>query len=86
MSEAAAPADEAGLIAAVGAAFASGTPLEVVGNGSKRGLLRPVQAARGISAANLRGVSLYSPQELVLSAGAGTPLADIEATVAARGQ
>jgi len=86
MSAALAPADEAELIAAVTAAHDSGTPLEILGNGSKRGLLRPVQAARGLSAARLSGISFYSPQELVLSAQAGTPLARIEAAVAERGQ
>jgi glycolate oxidase FAD binding subunit len=81
-----APTDEAGLIAAVTAAFEAGTPLEVLGNGSKRGLLRPVQAAQNLSTAQLAGITFYSPQELVLSAQAGTKLADIEAHIAERGQ
>jgi glycolate oxidase FAD binding subunit len=81
-----APAEEAGIVAAVAEAFAAGTPLEVVGAGSKRGLLRPVQAARTLSARALTGITLYSPQELVISARAGTPLAEIEAAVAERGQ
>jgi glycolate oxidase FAD binding subunit len=82
----AAPADEAGIIAAVAEAYAGGTPLEIVGNGSKRGLLRPVQAARTLSTAALSGITLYSPQELVLSAKAGTPISEIAAAVAERGQ
>ncbi len=86
MTAAVAPTDEAELISAVAAAFESSTPLEVLGNGSKRGLLRPVQAARSLSTTALTGISLYSPQELVLSAHAGTPLATIEAAVAERGQ
>ena len=86
MTEQMTPADEAGLILAVTAAYESGTPLEILGNGSKRGLLRPVQAARTLSASALRGISLYSPQELILSAGAGTTLAEIEAKVAERGK
>jgi glycolate oxidase FAD binding subunit len=86
MSEALAPADEAGIVAAILAAHDSGTPLEIRGNGSKAGLLRPVQAAGTLSAAALNGITLYSPTELVLSAKAGTPLADIATTVAGRGQ
>jgi len=86
MSGAVAPGDEAGLIAAVAEAFGSGTPLEVVGNGGKRGLLRPVQAARTLSTGRMSGISFYSPQELVLSARAGTPLSTIAATIAERGQ
>jgi len=86
MSEAVAPADEAGIVAAIMTAHDGGTPLEIRGNGSKAGMLRPVQAARTLSAAALRGITLYSPQELVLSAKAGTPLSDIAAAVAERGQ
>ena len=41
-----APADEAGVAAAVAAAHAAREPLAIEGNGSKHGLLRPVQAAR----------------------------------------
>ena len=86
MSGTAAPADEAGIVAAVAAAHAAATPLEITGRGSKRGMLRPVQAALGLSVADHAGITLYSPQELVLGAKAGTQMAEITATVAARGQ
>ena len=56
----------------VAAAVASGEPLAVEGTGSKRGLGRPVQAARTLSLAALTGVTLYEPDELVLSARAGS--------------
>jgi glycolate oxidase FAD binding subunit len=58
----------------------------VCGRGTKSGMLRPVQAARSLSTRNLSGVTLYSPQELIISARAGTPLTEIEAVVAERGQ
>jgi len=61
-------------------------PLLVFGNGTKSGMLRPVQAARSLSTRNHTGITLYSPQELVISARAGTPLADIEAALAEHGQ
>jgi glycolate oxidase FAD binding subunit len=80
------PTDEAGVIAEVLAAYDSGTPLEVCGNGSKRGLLRPVQAGGQVSTQRLAGITLYSPQELVIAALAGTPLAELETAVAAKGQ
>ena len=86
MSETLAPADEAGIAAIVSAAFASGEPLAIEGNGSKRALLRPVQAARTLTTRNVTGITLYKPQELVLSARAGTPLPEIEAVLAERGQ
>ncbi len=81
-----APADEAGVMQAVAAAHAAREPLLVQGAGSKLGMVRPVQAARGLSTRNLVGITLYSPQELVISARAGTPITEIEAAVAERGQ
>jgi len=81
-----APADEAGIIAAVQAARAAREPLAIEGQGSKRGMLRPVQAARSLSTRGLTGVTLYHPSELIISARAGTPLAEIEATLAEKGQ
>ncbi len=86
MSGAAGLAAEAGVIAAVQAAYESGTPVEVCGNASKRGMLRPVQAAARIDTRALTGITLYSPQELVIGAGAGTPMAEIAAAVAGKGQ
>lgn len=62
------------------------TPLEVVGQGSKRGIGRPVEAEQVLDLSRLAGVTLYEPEELVLSAKAGTPLAEVEALVAKSGQ
>ncbi|TCZ52980.1 FAD-binding protein [Roseicella aquatilis] len=81
-----APAREEDLAAAIAAAHAAGEPLAIEGNGTKRALLRPVQAARTLSTRALSGITLYHPQELILSARAGTPLPEIEAALAERGQ
>lgn len=86
MSAMIAPVDEAGIITAVQAARAACEPLAIEGQGSKRGLLRPVQAARSLSTRGLTGVTLYRPSELIISARAGTPLAEIEAVLAEKGQ
>ncbi|WP_026381262.1 glycolate oxidase subunit GlcE [Afifella pfennigii] len=59
-------------------AAAEEVPLEVMGHGSKRGIGRPVQAEYTLDLSALSGVTLYEPDELVLSAKAGTPLAEIE--------
>ena len=67
-------------------AVAEETPLEVLGNGSKRGLGRPVAASLALGLDRLSGISLYEPDELVMTAAAGTPLATIEAELAERGQ
>lgn len=81
-----APASEQELGAAIAAAHAAGEPLAVEGNGTKRALLRPVQAARTLSTRALSGITLYRPQELIISAKAGTPLPEIEAALAEKGQ
>jgi glycolate oxidase FAD binding subunit len=81
-----APDDEAGVAVAVAEAAAAGEPLLVCGNGTKLGMLRPVQAARSLSVRNLTGITLHAPKELVISARAGTTLSALEAAVAADGQ
>lgn len=58
-------------------AAAESLPLEIVGHGSKRALGRPVQAAHTLDCSGLKGITLFEPDELVLSARAGTPLSDI---------
>ena len=80
------PETEADIRDIVAAAISAEEPLAVEGTGSKAGLGRPVQAARTLSLAKMTGVTLYEPEELVLSARAGTPIAEIEALVDAHGQ
>src|SRR4051794_27042339 len=67
-------------------ALSEGKTLEVIGRGSKRALGRPSQSDLTLDLSDLSGVTLYEPEELVLSAKAGTPIAEIEALVAERGQ
>jgi glycolate oxidase FAD binding subunit len=52
--------------------------LEVTGHGTKRAIGRPSQTDVTLDLSGLNGITLYEPAELVLSAHAGTPLADIE--------
>jgi len=81
-----APRTEEEIAAAVAAAHAAREPLLVEGRGTKRGMLRPVQAARTLSTRNLSGITLHAPQELIISALAGTPVAEVEAKLAEAGQ
>ena len=81
-----APDDEAGIAVAIREAAASGEPLLIQGRGTKLGMLRPVQAARSLSTRNLAGITLYSPQELIVSARAGTTVTELEETLSASGQ
>ncbi|MCK5089904.1 MAG: FAD-binding protein, partial [Hyphomicrobiaceae bacterium] len=75
------PKDEEALAAAVAEANATQTPVEVCGAGSKRDIGRPLQTAARLTTERIKGVTLYEPSELVLSADAGTPLAEIEKTL-----
>jgi glycolate dehydrogenase FAD-binding subunit len=72
--------------AAVQWLLAEGKAAEIVGHGSKRAIGRPAQTDLTLDLSGLSGVTLYEPEELVLSAKAGTPLAEIESLVAAKGQ
>jgi glycolate oxidase FAD binding subunit len=67
-------------------ALAEDKTLELIGRGSKRALGRPSQSDLTLDLCGLTGVTLYEPEELVLSAKAGTPLAEIEELVASKGQ
>src|ERR1044071_10495100 len=81
-----APANLDVLRDAVGTALAAEEPVEVLGGGSKRGLGRPLQTAHTLDLARLSGIRDYAPSELVLTAGASTPLAEIERVLAENGQ
>src|SRR6202158_6249452 len=70
----------------IAGALAAEEPLEIVGGGSKRGLGRPLQTAHTLDLSRLSGIRVYAPSELVLTAGAATPLAEIERALAAAGQ
>jgi len=77
---------EATLAATIANAARNDEPLAIWGNATKEKMLRPVQAARMVSTRELNGITLYAPKELVLSAGAGTPLVEIQRTLAESGQ
>ncbi|HMQ58586.1 MAG TPA: 2-hydroxy-acid oxidase, partial [Rhizobiaceae bacterium] len=64
------PTTPAETLAAVSWAVSEEAPLEIVGHGSKRGLGRSVQAANTLDLSRLSGVTLYEPDELVMSAQA----------------
>jgi len=80
------PRDAAEVEQAVRWALEAGKALEVVGHGTKRAIGRAAQWDSTLDLSALTGVTLYEPEELVLSARAGTPLAEIEALVAASKQ
>ncbi|MDE2229536.1 MAG: glycolate oxidase subunit GlcE [Alphaproteobacteria bacterium] len=80
------PTDEKQLVDIVAAAVAGEQPLEVVAGGSKRGLGRPLQLPHTLDVTGFSGIRQYEPEELVLTAGAATPLTEIERALTARRQ
>lgn len=86
MAEVLKPSTEAELSQTIADAAAAGRPLELIGTGTKRGFGRPMQVAATLDLSGFTGIQLYEPEELILEAGAGTPLAEIEKAVAAKGQ
>ncbi|MCI0736784.1 MAG: FAD-binding protein [Beijerinckiaceae bacterium] len=80
------PASPAEAAEAVAAAAAAHIPLSITGLGSKAALGRPVKNPCRLDLSRLSGISFYEPEELVLSALAGTPIESIEALLAENGQ
>jgi glycolate oxidase FAD binding subunit len=80
------PRDAAEVEQAIRFALADSKAVEIVGHGTKRAIGRAAQWDATLDLSALTGVTLYEPEELVLSARAGTPLAEIEALVAASKQ
>lgn len=61
-------------------------PLSLIGQGTKTGLGRPLQTQYTLDLSGLNGITLYEAEELVLTAKAGTPIADIRAALAEKNQ
>jgi glycolate oxidase FAD binding subunit len=80
------PADAAELGEVIAEAAASARVLEVRSGGSKRDVGRPRRGTSLVDLSALTGVVAYEPSELVLTARPATPLADVEALLASRGQ
>ena len=73
------------LVSAIQAAHASQTQLRIRGAGSKDfygGML----AGEVLDVAGYRGILAYEPTELYVTAKCGTPLAELEAVLAEKGQ
>ncbi|MGL4489598.1 MAG: glycolate oxidase subunit GlcE [Rhizobiaceae bacterium] len=79
------PSSTSDVLAAIQSANESRTPVEIIGHGSKRSIGNQTNATT-LDLSKLTGVNFYEPEELVLSAKAGTPLADIEKLLAKSGQ
>lgn len=67
-------------------ATAEEAKLSIAGSGSKQGLGRPGGPERRLELSGLSGILFYEPEELVVSARVGTPLAEIQAALAEKNQ
>ena len=78
--------NQAQVIEFVRAARAGKAPFEIVAGGTRRAVGRPVGDLPLLDVSGLSGIVKYEPEELILTAGPATPLAEIKAVLAERGQ
>jgi glycolate oxidase FAD binding subunit len=71
---------------AIATALAAEEPVELVAGGTKRSLGRPLQTPHMVDLTRFSGIRDYAPNELVLTAGAATPLTAIDRALTAAGQ
>ncbi|MGV2126300.1 FAD-binding protein [Agrobacterium vitis] len=76
--------DEAAAIIAESAA--TGRTLAIKGGGTRAGFGNRLETDAILSSSGLSGIVAYNPAEMVLTAKAGTPMAEIEAAVTEKGQ
>ena len=64
----------------------AGAPFRLQGLGTKATLGNPVAAAQVLSLRHFAGIEIYEPEELILEAGAATPMEQIEKALAQKSQ
>ncbi len=67
-------------------ATTEGKTVEIVGTGSKRAVGRPMAADHVVELGGMAGITLYEPDELVMTASPATPIAEIEAALSEKNQ
>ena len=80
------PETEAALAEIIMSACAAKTSLELTGGGSKRTIGRPTNSTHLVSTRALRGITLYEPNEMVMSARSGTLLSEVQSVLAKSNQ
>ena len=80
------PEDQGGVTDAILTAIADKTPMEVVGSGTMRTIGRPLATPLKLDLSALAGLAFYEPEELVLSAKAGTRRSEVDALLLASRQ
>jgi glycolate oxidase FAD binding subunit len=72
------PEDQGGVTDAILTAIAEKTPMEIVGSATMRTIGRPLATPLKLDLSGLAGLNFYEPEELVLSARAGTRRSEID--------
>ena len=67
---------EAEVVDAVRDARVRKAPIEIIGNGTKRAFGRSL-LGECLDVSHLAGITSYEPEELILTARAGTPLSEV---------
>jgi glycolate oxidase FAD binding subunit len=80
------PTNESEVADAVRDAAERNSPFEIISGRTKRDYGRPVAADAILDVSALSGIVKYEPEELVLTVGAATPIAEIEAVLAEKKQ
>lgn len=80
------PRDANDVAEAIALAAANEKRLELIGRGTKREIGRSTQTDSTLDLSALSGITLYEPEELVLSARAATPISEIETALEASKQ
>ncbi len=80
------PHSEADAAYVIRNAAARGTRLAICGGDTRSGFGNPVAGEETLSSRGLSGIVDYEPAEMVMTARAGTPVAEIETALAANGQ
>ena len=80
------PDTEAALAEVIASASASRTSLDLCGGGSKRTIGRPTNSTHSVSTRGLRGITLYEPNEMVMSARSGTLLSEVQSVLSKSNQ
>lgn len=76
----------AGILSIIRAHMAIDTPLAIFGGNTRPIGAENVDADQALSLSNYSGITAYNPAEMVMSAKAGTPVAEIEAALSANNQ
>ncbi|NOJ47116.1 FAD-binding protein [Bradyrhizobium archetypum] len=70
----------------VRAAIANEQPLEIIGHGTKRTIGQPMATNAVLDVSALNAVSSYEPNELIITAQSGAPLADVQSLIDSKNQ